>query len=231
MNESSSKTMAIIAAIVALVIGGVAGYAMGMSGNDTKSMTANVQTEVKEPTAPAADLRVDMNNLLREHVSSSLDVTRSIADEAPQAEVDAAIAAQMANAGDIAAAVGSVYGDDAQKQITGMFVEHVEESNKYARAVAAGDEAAKAESLKELKEYLNEISTFFSGAINDLPKDTVYGLLEEHETLLNQSVEAYEMGEFARSYELEREALTQVSGIADALSGGIVSTKPDAFKQ
>lgn len=84
--------------------------------------------------------------------------------------------------------------------------------------------------VTELKEYLNDISVFFSGAIKDLPKNDVYALLEKHETLLNDSTDAYKAGDFTRSYELEREALTQVSTIADALSSGIVATKPELFK-
>lgn len=232
MNENKSKTAVVVAGIVALVIGGGVGYAAGASMDNThNSTTSNAQMKVEEPTAPAADLRVGMNNLLREHVSSSLNVTRNIADKSPQKDIDAAIAAQMANAGEIAAAVGSVYGEEAKAQITELFVDHINESNAYAQAVESGNEAAQQEALKEMEEYLREISAFFSGAINGLPEDTVYGLLQEHETLLNDSVVAYNNGDFAKSYELERKALTQVSGIADAIAGGIVETKPDLFKQ
>lgn len=231
MNNNTSKTAIIVAAVVALALGSITGYALGNNMGDSMSSSDSnsAKMESKEPSAPAADLRVGMNGLLREHVSSSLAVTRNVASEAPQQEVDASIVAQMANAGEIAAAIGSVYGEDAEKQITEMFVEHIEESNNYAKAVAAGDEQAKAASLMELKEYLTEISAFFSGAIDNLPQDTVYGLLEEHETLLNDSVEAYEAGDYKKSYGLERKALTQVSGIADALAGGVVATNPGKF--
>lgn len=218
--------------MVALVLGGGLGYAVGMNKDDGGvSRTATTSQTAMTNTASAVDLRVGMNNLLREHVSSSLDVTRAIADDAPQPEIDGAISSQTANAVAIAGAVGSVYGKEAEAKITEMFVEHIEASNDYARAVAAGDEAAKATSLKELEEYLTEISAFFSGAIQGLPQDTVYKLLSEHETLLNESVQAYQDGDFVRSYETERKALEQVNGIADALAGGIVKTKPEAFKQ
>ena len=230
--DKSSHGAALIVGIVALVLGGGAGYVLGMNKDMMEaSSNNNSQQSSMVITSPAADIRVGMNNLLREHVSSSLDVTRAIADEAPQAELDGALSAQTANAVAIAEAVGSVYGEEAQKQITGMFVEHIKASNDYARAVAADDQAAKEAANTELKEYLEEISTFFSTAIEGLPQETVYGLLEEHENLLNRSVQAYQDGDFTRSYELEREALTQMNGIADALSGGIVKTNPDKFKQ
>lgn len=227
-----SKSGLLITGIVALVLGGGLGYAVGMNNDDgVVSRTASSNQSEMASSASAIDLRVGMNNLLREHVSSSLDVTRAIADDAPQAELDGALSSQTANAVAIAGAVGSVYGDEAKAKITEMFVEHIEASNDYARAVAVGDEAAKAAALKELEEYLTEISGFFSGAINGLPQDAVYKLLNEHETLLNESVQAYQDGDFVRSYETERKALDQVSGIADALAGGIVKTKPEAFKQ
>lgn len=228
MNTGAIKSGGIIAAVVALLVGGVSGYAIGM-GIENKPET-KPSSQTMAPTNKANELRVGMNNLLREHVSSSLVVTRNIVDVKPQDVVDASVAAQMANAGDIATAVGTVYGDEAKEQITGMFVNHIKESNKYVAAVAAGDEQAKMMAVTELKEYLNDISAFFSGAINDLPKDDVYALLEKHETLLNDSIDAYKAGDFTRSYELEREALTQVSTIADALSSGIVATKPELFK-
>lgn len=234
MNNSTSKSMVMVAGIVALVLGGGIGYAAGASmdnGQSASPMANSKQVSVKEPSAPAADLRVGMNNLLREHVSSSLDVTRSIVDMAPQQDIDGAVAAQMANAGEIATAIGSVYGDEAKTKITGLFVDHIKELNTFASAVANGDEAAKTASLKEMETYLHEISAFFSGAIKDLPEDTVYGLLQKHEKMLNDSVTAYKNGDFNRSYEIEREALTQVSTIADALSSGVVASSPDKFNK
>lgn len=228
MEHGEAKTGIIVAGIVALAIGGTAGYAIGMNMDETSNASGNNNSSQQASvTTKAADLRVGLNNLLREHVSVSLDVTRDIVDDSP--DLAASKAAQAANAGAIATAVGNIYGEKAQAQITELFVDHIEQSNAYAAAVEAGDEAAKKAALAELREYLHEIAVFFSGAIEGLPEDTVYALLEEHETLLNDSITAYTAGNFERSYELEREALTQVSGIADALAKGIVETKPDMF--
>jgi hypothetical protein len=201
---------------------------MGMNKHDDKSYSADTSMQANASSTKAADLRVGLNNLLREHVSVSLAVTRDIVDGAP--DLEASKAAQTANAVDIATAVGSIYGEEAQATITPMFVDHIDESNKFAIAVAAGDQAAKEMAVAELKEYLNDIAGFFSGAINTLPQDAVYGLLETHENLLNESIEAYKAGDFAKSYDIERQALTQAGSIGDALAKGIVETKPESFK-
>lgn len=227
MNKESSKAGIIVATIVALVIGGAAGYAMGM-GKHGDTMSSAATTQSTASPSKAADLRVGLNNLLREHVSVSLAVTRDIVDNSP--DLEASKAAQTANAVDIAKAVGSIYGEEAQAKITPMFVDHITESNKFAAAVANGDMAAKDAANAELKEYLNEIAGFFSGAISTLPQDAVYELLETHENLLNESIEAYKAGDFTKSYELERQALAQAGFIGDALAKGIVETKPELFK-
>lgn len=228
MNHESSKTGIAIAAIVALVLGGTAGYAIGMNKDSTTYSNNAKTTQNTTSSSKSSDLRVGLNNLLREHVSVSLAVTRDIVDGSTHLE--ASKAAQTANAVDVAKAVGSVYGEEAQAKITPMFVDHIEQSNNYAAAVAAGDQMAKDAAVVELKEYLEDIAGFFSGAISTLPKDAVYGLLETHENLLNESIDAYKAGDYQKSYDLERQALAQAGSIGDALAKGIVETQPDMFK-
>ncbi len=203
------------------------------NGNNQHQANANknheAQQEAVEQSQAAIDLRVGLNNLLREHVTTNLNVNRSIATDASTAEIEAGIGTQMANTEDLAGAVGSVYGSEAQAQFSEMFAEHIEESNNIAIAVAAGDESAKQMAVVELEEYLDEITTFFTTAIPVLPYDAVYGLLSDHEDLINRSTEAAAAGNFELSYHLERKALVQVSTIADALASGIIATQPDKF--
>ncbi|HEX8182449.1 MAG TPA: hypothetical protein VF575_02495 [Candidatus Saccharimonadales bacterium] len=177
----------------------------------------------------AIDLRVGLNNLLAEHVTTNLTVNRSIAGGASSAQIEAGMQAQLANSDALSAAVGSVYGAEAQAQFSEMFREHIVESNAYAQAVAAGDESAKAAANAELQEYLHELSTFFSTAIPGLPQEDVYSLLNQHEELINASTEAFKAGDYHQSYKLEHDALVQVATIADALADGIVRTQPDLF--
>lgn len=232
MESHSKWSMAAVMLVVGLLVGGLGGWAfadMNKENHDMDKTMQSVSEKSPNPATKSADLRVTLNNLLREHVSSSLDVTRTIASGADESEIDGALTAQTANAVAVAGAIGSIYGEDAQKQITPMFVEHIGASNDYARAVEAGDNTAKDKAQTELNEYLKEISDFFASAIPSLDAKTVNQLLSEHEKLLNQSVEAYDSGDFEKSYAIEREALTQVSGISDALAGGIVKASPDKF--
>lgn len=233
-NSAKYRTMAAAATIVggtAFVAASGTAVASPMQHSDYGhgQKAYHSQHMMKQHDSQAAvDLRVGLNNLLREHVSVSLDATRAIASDSPQYQIDAATASQLANSDALAAAVGTVYGEEAQNQFSEQFREHIIESNKYAQAVADGDEQAKEAALMELQEYLNDLAGLLAGATG-LPEEAVYDLLNEHEQLINESTTAFSEGDYSRSYEVERQALEQASGIADTLAEAIVSSKPDKF--
>lgn len=228
MNTTGSKVFFLIAVVVALGLGALAGAALSMK-KDGESSQASTSTVAAD--SAAAKLRVDLNNLLREHVSTSLTVTRNIADGASDAKLNGAKAAQTANAVAIATAVGGIYGQSAQDAITPPFVEHITQSNNYAVAVKNGDMAAQEASLTALRAELRKVADVFNSVIPSLSSDTLYAALSAHEDLLNQAAVEYQNGNYEKAYELENEALVQISGGADALTTGIIASKPDMFKQ
>jgi len=225
MESKTSKLVAIVAVVVALGLGLFGGY---MIGNNMDDMDTNESATTQQSTKQA-DLRVALNNMLREHVTSSLVVTRNIVDGASQQKIDGAKAAQTANAVAIATAVGGIYGQDAQDAITTPFVEHIAQSNNYAQAVADGDTMAQATALTALRAELRKVATVFNSVIPSVPADTLYEALSAHEDLLNQAAVEYKAGNFEKAYQLENDALVQISGGAEALAGGIVESKPDMF--
>jgi hypothetical protein len=203
MENKSSRFGAVVAVVAALAVGVFGGYAIG---NMNKDMDTNDSATVQQSTKQA-DLRVGMNNLLREHVTTSLAVTRNIVDGASVAKIDGAKAAQTANAVAIATTVGDVYGKDAQDAITTPFVEHITQSNNYAQAVADGDMAMQQTSLTALRAELRKVATVFNSVIPSVPTDALYDALSAHEDLLNQAAVEYKAGNFTKAYELENEAL------------------------
>jgi hypothetical protein len=228
MNSNSSKIMVVVAIVAALGVGTLVGSMVGM--NTQKSDQSNVPATSMAADSSAAKLRVDMNNLLREHVSTSLTVTRNIVDNASEDKIAGAKIAQTANAVAIAKAVGSIYGEGAQSAITPPFVEHIAQSNNYAVAVKDGDMAAQETSLNALRAELRKVADVFHSVIPSLDSNTLYDALNAHEELLNQAAVEYQKGNFEKAYALENEALVQISGGADALTTGIIASKPDMFK-
>jgi len=228
MTSASTKAAVIVGIVLALAVGTFAGYMIKNNMVEMDSQTSTVTMTAS--STKAADLRVTMNNLLREHVSSSLIVTRNIVDGASAEKIEGAKVAQTANAVAIATAVGSIYGEDAQTAITTPFVEHIAQSNNYAQAVADNNMAAQETSLTALRAELRKVATVFNSVIPSLPVDTLYEALSAHEDLLNQAAVAYKAGNYEEAYRLENDALVQISGGAEALSTGIIASKPDMFK-
>jgi len=230
-NKSNRAVSAIVLVVVGLIVGGAVAYPLGRSMNDdsgTSNMSMSSTANVTEDKA--AGLRVTLNNLLREHVTSNLAVTYNIIDGASEQKLQASVDAENANAAAIADAVGSVYGDEAKAAVATPFLEHLTNSNNYAKAVKAGDTAAQGQSLQALQANLRQISDVFASVIPSVPSDALYDALNQHETLMNQVAEAYQNGDFTKAYELEDQALTQISGGADVLTKGIIASKPDMFK-
>ncbi len=230
-NIQSGFALAAVTAVSFALIGGTSAAAMQSNngnGNKPAHAAAKQDNRVKESQA-ATDLRNGLNSLLQDHVSTNLTVNRAIVSGASEAAINEAEQAQFANTASLAAAIESIYGDAAAAQFSEMFNEHIVESNNIARAIAAGDESARAEAVEELEEYLVDITNFFVGAISVLPYDAVFGLLEEHEALVNKSTEALETRNFGQSKKFEQQALRQISVIADALASGIIATQPAKF--
>jgi len=225
MESNTSKAAAVLGIVLALGLGIFGGYMIGMNSTEKDMNTSSTtQQSTKE-----ADLRVGLNNLLREHVSSSLVVTRNIVDGASASKIEGAKAAQTANAVAIAKTVGDVYGKDAQTAITTPFVEHITQSNNYAQAVADGNMAAQDTALTALRAELRKVATVFNSVIPSVSTDSLYDALSAHEDLLNQAAVEYKAGNYEKAYNLENEALVQISGGAEVLATGIVKSKPDMF--
>lgn len=232
MNQKSIKSniqagfaLATVTTLSLALIGGTS--ASAMQANNVNGNKAAVATS-KESKA-ATDFRKALNGLLQDHVTTNLVVNRAIVSGASEAEIALAEQSQLANTASLSAAIESIYGSAAAAEFSEMFNEHIEESNNIAQAVADGDAAAKAEAVVELEEYLVEITAFFVTAIPILPYDAVFGLLEQHEELINLSTEAAASGNFGQSKRYEQQALRQISVIADALASGIISTQPAKF--
>jgi len=197
------------------------------SGATTTTTTSAAMTAPGTMTS-AANLRVTLNNLLQEHVSSSLNVLRAISD-GNQGALTGALAEQDANAVSLSAAIGSVYGTSAQTAFLTLFRNHITDSNNYTIAVKAGNMTNQTAALAALDQQLVGISNFLSGANPYIDNATLLAALRQHEMLVNQASVDYAKGDFADSYSTETQALAQIAGGGDYLANAIVEQYPSKF--
>lgn len=222
---NKAGTVAVVAIITA-VIGLGAGYGAAKSMDDnTAETTATAST--KGTATKAADLRVVLNALEREHVNLAAQATRNGFDGS--ADFKASGEALDANSVAISKAVGSVYGAEAEAKFLEIWRSHITFFVNYTVAAKAGDMAGMDKAVTDLGGYVDAISDFFSGANPNLPREAVHQLVSDHVGLLKGAVDAHGAKDYAASYAKEREANEQIGKIADAISGAIVKQYPEKF--
>src|SRR5579859_7178268 len=191
------------------------------------STMAHAQTPPQTDTA-AANLRVTLNQLGAEHVYLA-GYAFAAALAGRQDEFKVAADATDKNTQELGAAIGSVYGPDAQTKFVALWRAHIGFFVDYANAAAAKDDAKKTKARADLDGYRNDIDAFLSGANPNLPKGVVAQLFAAHVVHLTTVIDDLVAGDTAGAYDMLRMAARQTQEIMDPLSGAIVKQFPDKF--
>ena len=193
-----------------------------------QSILAAAQAETRRTDTKAADLRVLLNALERQHVDLASAAVRAGFDA--HASFDKAAAELDKNSVAISDAIGSVYGDSAKAPFLAIWRSHIGFFVDYTLGAKAGDKVKMDKAVKDLTEgYVPAIADFLSKANPNLPRAAVAQLVTQHVLDLKAAVDAYGAGDYATSYSKQTEAYNQIGSIADALSGAIVKQFPDNF--
>ncbi len=202
----------------------VGAIADALAGGIAQQMPEKFTSDVNDG---GVDLRVALNNALREHVNVAGVALRNVFTDSPDAS--AAVAALDKNSIEVASLVGSVYGEDAEKDFLTLWRQHIDFFANYTVAAKAGDQAGMDQALEDLAGYGEAASNFFEGANPNLPKTAVKPLLVEHRDVVIETINLIGAGDFDAAYLKLGEAADQVNKIADALAGGIEKQFPEKF--
>ncbi|MBC7868680.1 hypothetical protein H7X69_00680 [Candidatus Saccharibacteria bacterium] len=229
MDRHNSIVSIIATFVVASLVGGTAGYAIGVSKNDTESSESSSSVTQVSSASKAADLRAVLNNLETEHVDLASAATRAGFDGSPM--FDASAASLDQNSVDLSKAIGSVYGAEAEAKFLEIWRSHIGFFVDYTVAAKAGETAGTDKAVQNLNGYVEAISDFLSKANPDLPKDAVASLITEHVNLLKSVVDKHAAGDYEGSHQSQEDTRTQIqTKIADTLSGAIIKQSPNKFK-
>jgi hypothetical protein len=175
---------------------------------------------------PAAGLRVGLNALLSEHVYLASAATNA-ALGGRQPEFEAAAAALDANSVDVARAIGSVYGPDAEKAFLPLWRKHIGMVVDYTVGAATQDRAKQQKAVNDLVAYTQDFGAFLSGANPNLPKTVVADLVQHHVLTLKAVIDAQAARDQDRAFTALRVGAGHMQMIADPLAGAIVKQFPD----
>ena len=174
------------------------------------------------------DLRVGLNMLLQEHLYLASDATGAALGGRTD-EFKAAADALNQNGTDLGAAIGSLYGTDAQASFNKIWSAHNGFFVDYTVGTASNDKAKKDLAVQNLTTvYVPQFATFLAGATG-LPQDTLAQLTTTHVTTTAAIVDAQGAKDVAGAATKDRAAAQHMENIADPLADAIVKKLPAKF--
>ncbi|HET7630261.1 MAG TPA: hypothetical protein VFK03_02710 [Candidatus Saccharimonadales bacterium] len=222
---NSGKTAAV--AVVTLVIGLLVGFGVtkamdgdNRSGHDMASMT---QTSDK-----ASDLRANLVTLGIEHMTYTNQAVDAALDGAPNAKQLADLL--YANGDQIGAAVGSVYGQDAEKTFDQVWKLHLDQFVNYAVASSKGDKSAKQAALDKIDSgYTKPLAQFLAKANPNFDEQTLETALRDHVNMTAKMIDYHVAGDYQKETDELSMANKHMEGIMSTLAAGIVKQFPKKF--
>ncbi len=178
----------------------------------------------------ATNLRTTLFKLLGEHVNLAA-VTTGRALSGNTAGFEAGAAALEGNSNDIAAAIGSVYGQETQDAFDPLWKKHIGFFVDYTQGKAANDQAKQDKAVADLTAYADEFGAVLESVTEmGLTKDAVSGLVMQHILGLKSVVDAQAAKDFNKAYADLRPAFAHMQMICDPLAAAIADQKPDAVE-
>jgi len=217
----------IVVLIVALVVGGVGGYAIGHNKKNNSSST-NSNNGAPTSATKAADLRSNLVTLGLEHMTLTDQAVAAALDGTKNA--DATGAALYANGNDIGAAVGSVYGKDAETTFDSVWKLHLDQFVAYAVADSKGDANGKQAALDAIQTgYTKPLAQYLAKANPNLPEATLESALNDHVQMTATMIDDHVKGDYKAEADELKMANMHIEGLFSTLAVGIVKQYPDKF--
>lgn len=230
MNDSNKGAANVALSAVLLVVGLAVGFGVSKATNETDTKSTNNSNSISTPTAStkAADLRATLVSLGVQH----MDLTHAAVDATLAGSPSAAAVGGdlYTNGENIAAAVGSVYGEEAETTFNTVWKIHLDQFVAYAGASKAGDEAAKATALATIeKDYTKPLAAYLAKANPNLPEDVLFTTLDEHVKQTAAMIDQQAAGDYAAASKAREQAAQHLVGTFSTLAEGIVKQFPDKF--
>lgn len=193
-------------------------------GAATPGMAISADTPVSAaPAAPRLDAA--MRALWHGHVVHAREYALAVhAHDAPKAS--AAADAVVANARQIADAVGGFYGKPAGARMLELLAGHWGGVKALTDARAANDSTAERKAMADLQSNVDAIAQFLAGANPNLPENAVQGLMATHVAHHATQIQQIMAGDMKGETSTWQAMQAHMDMISDALAGAIAKQFP-----
>lgn len=230
MNESN-KMSAWGVGILMLVVGLAVGFGITKAATSNHDDTLNQQVKTAKASSDtkAADLRANLVTLGVEHMIYTDQAVDGALDSSPNATQTAA--ALYKNGNDIGAAVGSVYGKDAETTFDTVWKLHLDQFVAYAVADSKGDDAGKAAALSTIQTgYTKPLAQYLAKANPNIDEASLESALGDHVDMTAKMIDDHVQGKYADEADELSMANQHIEGIFSNLSSAIVKQYPAKFQ-
>ncbi|MGN2246603.1 hypothetical protein ACFWZ3_07925 [Frateuria sp. GZRR35] len=176
------------------------------------------------PAAPKLDAA--LRALWHGHVVHTRDYALAVHAH-DSAKAKAAADAVVANARQIADAVGGFYGKPAGARMLDLLAGHWGGVKALTDARAANDAAAERKAMADLQSNATEIARFLAGANPNLPQNAVQGLLAAHVAHHATQIQQIMAGDMKGEQSTWQAMQAHMDVISDALAAAIAKQFPD----
>ncbi len=174
--------------------------------------------------APGWQLRVNLTQLLGEHVSLVMAGTRA-ASGRTTADFQAIGDALNRNTQSLTGAVGTLYGAPAASKFQSLWADHVDALLAVTAGAASGDTAAQQEGQRRLRAFEPALATFLDTATQSrIGADALARAFAEHDRMLLGEVQAFQAKDYAQAHDLAYQAYDEMFDLAGQLSNAIQLT-------
>jgi hypothetical protein len=182
-----------------------------------------------DPNTSAVGFRVALDQLLQEHLYLASFATDA-ALESRDGETGAALARLGTNGTDIGAAIGSLFGSDAQDAFNRIWSAHNGFFVDYTTGVATDDQAMQDQAVEDLTTiYVPGFAAFLAGATG-LPEDVLTSLVTDHVVHTKAIVDAQAGDDAEAAAAADQLAARHMQMIGDPLAAAIVAALPESFQ-
>ena len=190
----------------------------------TPAMAAPSDTPMSAvPAAPKLDAA--LRSLWHGHIVHTRDYALAVHAH-DTAKAKAAADAVVANAKQLADAVGSFYGKPASARMLELLAGHWGGVKALTDARAANDSAAENKAMGDLQSNATEIAKFLAGANPNLPENAVQRLLATHVAHHSTQIEQIMSGNMKGEQATWRMMQAHMDTISDALAAAIAKQFP-----
>ncbi|WP_079479064.1 hypothetical protein [Halobacillus salinus] len=179
--------------------------------------------------SPAADLRADFGELLAAHYEYQILTAIKKYQDAPDADVAQEMLEK--NAGQMKAAIKSIYGQEGADQFAEIFASQYEDSASLGTAMMNDDKEMTDQAKQSLtQDFPKELGAFLDTATEgNLPAETAEKVLMAHEQDVIDVTSHYINGDYEKAYDRFDEGYKRMYEVGTALSQAIVKQMPEKF--